>query len=157
VSYAQNQEDWLGVVFGCRNYEPSIQYIGDLITKEGRVVTFPNVFQHLVQPFELLDKTKPGHRKILALFLVDPHIRIISSANVPAQQKDWWVEEISSCGVFPQLPAEIRREVTDRVDDFPISLDDAKAWRLELMEERRAYVVKHDDKFTAATFNLCEH
>jgi hypothetical protein len=144
-------------VFGCSNYESSIQYIGDVIAKEGRVVTFPNVFQHQVQPFELEDNTKPGHRKILALFLVDPHIRIISSANVPTQQKDWWAEEMRSLGIFSQLPAEIYQEVIHHVDGFPIPLADAKALRLELMGERKAFVVKHDKKCSEATFSLCEH
>lgn len=120
-------------------------------------MTFPNVFQHQVQPFELEDKTKPGHRKILALFLVDPHIRIISSANVPTQQKDWWAKEIRSLGIFSQLPAEIFQEVIDHVDDFPISLEDAKALRLELMGERKAFVVKHDEKIAETRFSLCEH
>ncbi|KAB8076829.1 hypothetical protein BDV29DRAFT_189079 [Aspergillus leporis] len=37
-----------------------------------------------------LQSTKPGHRKMLALFLVDPPYCIISSANVPPQRADWW-------------------------------------------------------------------
>jgi hypothetical protein len=147
----------LGAVFGCENGESSIQYLGDVITKEGRIVTFPNVFQHQVQPFKLDDSTKAGHRKILALFLVDPHIRIISSANIPVQQREWWAEEVRSLAMFPQLPIEIYKEVIDNVDDFPISPEDAKALRLELMEERKAFVVKHDQKFAETTFNLCEH
>ncbi|KIM72382.1 hypothetical protein PILCRDRAFT_99389 [Piloderma croceum F 1598] len=157
VSYGQDRHDWLEAVFGCQNDESSIQYIGGVTTKEGRVVTFPNVFQHQVQPFELEDRTKPGHRKILALFLVDPHIRIISSANVPAQRKDWWAEEIRLSGIFPQLPAEIHQEVMDHVDGFPISLEEAKTLRLELMDERKAFVARHDKKFAEATFSLCEH
>jgi hypothetical protein len=155
--YPQDHHDWLEAVFGCQNEESSIQYIGDVITKEGRVVTFPNVFQHQVQPFELEDQKKPGHRKILALFLIDPHLRIISSANVPAQQRDWWAEEIRSLGVFPQLPVEIHKEVIDYVDDFPLSLEDANLLRLELMEGRKAFVVQHDQKFAETTFSLCEH
>ncbi|KAJ6184217.1 hypothetical protein N7519_005518 [Penicillium mononematosum] len=56
----------------------------------GRLLTFPNTLQHRVSPFSLADNTKPGHRKILALFLVDPNLRIISSANVPPQDELWW-------------------------------------------------------------------
>jgi Protein of unknown function (DUF4246) len=157
VSYAQDHHDWLEAVFGCQNYDSSVQYIGDVTAKEGRVVTFPNVFQHRVQPFELDDPGKPGHRKILALFLVDPHIRIISSANVPTQRKDWWAEKIRLSGIFPRLPAEIHQEVMSHVDGFPISLEEAKSLRLELMEERKAFVARHDEKISETTFNLCEH
>ena len=60
-----------------------------MVCTEGRLVTFPNTVQHRVAPFALADPTKPGHRKILALFLIDPHRRVISTANVPPQQAEW--------------------------------------------------------------------
>jgi hypothetical protein len=60
-------------------------------------------------------------------------------------------------GIFPQLPVEIHQEVMDHVDGFPISLEEAKTLRLELMDERKAFVARHDEKFAEATFNLCEH
>jgi Protein of unknown function (DUF4246) len=50
--------------------------------------------QHRVSPFKLQDPTKPGHRRFIALWLVDPHQRIVSTANVPPQQLDWWAEAI---------------------------------------------------------------
>ncbi len=45
-----------------------------------------------MSPFRLKDPSKPGHRRFIALWLVDPHQRIISTANVPPQRLDWWVE-----------------------------------------------------------------
>jgi len=45
-----------------------------------------------VSGFGLKDKTKPGHRRFIALWLVDPSQRIISTANVPPQRFDWWAE-----------------------------------------------------------------
>jgi hypothetical protein len=65
----------------------------------------------------------------LALFLVDPHIRIISSAHVPCQQKEWWAQEVKSVGVFSTLPNEMLKEVVDHVEDFPIGLE-AKGLRV---------------------------
>jgi hypothetical protein len=88
MGYPQNVHGWLEEVYGCRNEEAAVQEVGSVLCKEGRLLTFPNILQHQVQPFELADKTKKGHRKILALFLVDPGIRVISTANVPPQQKD---------------------------------------------------------------------
>ncbi|KAF3047191.1 hypothetical protein E8E12_011596 [Didymella heteroderae] len=52
--------------------------------------------QHRVSPFELADPTKPGRRRFIALWLVDPHKRIISTANVPPQQLSWWAESLVS-------------------------------------------------------------
>ena len=88
MSYPQNVNGWLQDVFGCQNDEAAVQEVGSVLCKEGRLLTFPNILQHQVQPFELADKTKNGYRKILALFLVDPGIRVISTANVPPQQRD---------------------------------------------------------------------
>ena len=48
--------------------------------------------QHAVSSFGLQDPTKPGHRRFIALWLVDPHYRVISTGNVPPQQFDWWAE-----------------------------------------------------------------
>ncbi|KAL4770703.1 hypothetical protein BDW60DRAFT_208797 [Aspergillus nidulans var. acristatus] len=88
VSYEQDMHHFLQQIYGFpedvdgSNEVPITQDLGSVDTKEGRLITFPNTLQHRVSPFSLADPSKPGHRKILALFLVDPHRRIISSANV---------------------------------------------------------------------------
>lgn len=158
IPYPQSQHDWLEEVFGCENEGPAVQEVGVVNTMEGRLLTWPNILQHKVQPFHLADPTQPGHRKILALFLVDPNIRITSTANVPCQRKDWWIEAVQQQGgTLPSLPAELRNHVFEDVDDFPIGLDEAKALRLELMEERKSYVKLQDEIFQEEQFSLCEH
>jgi hypothetical protein len=62
-------------------------------------------------PFSLVDRTKPGRHKILALFLVDPCQRIISTANVPPQQEEWWTGEVGDKGRLDHLPAELLQQV----------------------------------------------
>lgn len=132
--------------------------MGSVDTKEGRLLTWPNILQHQVQPFKLADPTKPGHRKILALFLVDPNLRIISNANVPCQQKEWWSGVIlKDEGPLPKIPLELRDTIISQVDDFPLGLDEAKQLRLELMEERKRFVLWHGEKFREAEVSLCEH
>ncbi|KAJ8073542.1 hypothetical protein PM082_011818 [Marasmius tenuissimus] len=79
-----------------------------------------------------------GYRKILALFLIDPYIRTLSTANVPPQQRDWW-------------PA-------DKVaDDWPMSLEEAKRVREDLMDQRRAFVDKVNTDYEKEGFSFCEH
>ncbi|GLB35530.1 putative protein of unknown function (DUF4246) [Lyophyllum shimeji] len=158
IRYRQGQHDWLEIIFGCRQEGPGVQDIGTVDTPEGRLLTWPNILQHRVQPFELEDPTKPGHRKILALFLVDPNTRIISTANVPPQRRDWWSEQVRKGDhAVSRLPAELQDHVLDAVEEFPISLEDAKELRLKLMEERKVFVVKHDEAFRQHEFSLCEH
>ncbi|KAI9761705.1 MAG: hypothetical protein M1840_001736 [Geoglossum simile] len=90
-SFDYEQSDFVGFekLFGCSGDSPAVQDLGEVVTKvwfhtlfvvvepieEDRLLTFPNTFQHRVGPFRLADPTKPGHRKILAFFLVDPNIR----------------------------------------------------------------------------------
>ncbi|RXW15007.1 hypothetical protein EST38_g10850 [Candolleomyces aberdarensis] len=174
--YQQGQHDFLDAVFGLSNWSDSVQDMGSVDTREGRIITFPNILQHQVQPFKLADPTKPGHRKILALFLVDPNPRVISTAEVPCQRQDWWWNEIlkatsassasfktpsfadakAAAGVH-KLPAELQKIVFDDVDDFPISMDEAKEYREQLMDERKKFVLEHQREFAAHSISLCEH
>jgi hypothetical protein len=141
--YEQDQHAFLQQVYGFpddvdgRNEVLITQELGSVECREGRLVTFPNTLQHRVSPFSLADPTKPGHRKILALFLVDPHRRIISSANVPPQRGDWCEGKGAAHG--------------------GMSMDEAKAYRLELMEERGMKSDQINYDFQQGEFCLCEH
>ncbi|PGH15726.1 hypothetical protein AJ80_05434 [Polytolypa hystricis UAMH7299] len=151
-----DQHEWLDAVYGCTQHGPQVQEIGDVVCKQGRLLTFPNTLQHQVQPFQLADPAKPGHRKILALFLIDPNIRVISTANVPPQQRDWWKDEIYRQHSLSPLPVELQEQIMEDVD-FPMPMDEAKELRLELMEERSAFVEEQTTAFMSPTFSLCEH
>ncbi|KAK6347382.1 hypothetical protein TWF718_005221 [Orbilia javanica] len=157
--YSQGEHEFMEALFGIRNEEAGIQEIGRVETKQGRLLTFPNTLQHQVQSFKLDDPTKPGHRKILALFLVDPHTRVLSTANVPPQRKDWWEEVLNadSGKRLNGLPQELRDMIVDSVDDFPIDMETAKKIRVELMEERKTYVENQNEQLEDNTFSLCEH
>src|SRR5262249_44862277 len=45
-------------------------------------------------PFAAADPARPAVRTVVAMFLVDPHVTVLSSANVPPQQRHWWAEEV---------------------------------------------------------------
>ncbi|KAG5747133.1 hypothetical protein H9Q70_010189 [Fusarium xylarioides] len=140
---SHEQNDWktiqriLGIEWPGRGC--TIQNVGSVLTREKRALFFPNVFQHHVNSFKLADPTKPGHRKILALFLVDPAIPVISTANVPPQRQDWWPEELGPTG------------------DLPFDERIAKEFRRELMEERSANEWRAYDRIKRAEWNFCEH
>ncbi|TFK66081.1 hypothetical protein BDN72DRAFT_772520 [Pluteus cervinus] len=160
VSYMQNHDDWLTEVFGCENWSPSIQNAGQIETKQGRLLTFPNILQHQVQPFQLADPTKPGHRKILALFLVDPNVKIISTANVPCQRFDWFKAAVQTGGEDVQrarLPVEVQDQILHGVEEWPLTMEEAKELRLTLMDERSIFTTSQDAVFSSSEFALCEH
>ena len=134
-----------------------MQELGQVSTKSGRLIAFPNVLQHRVSPFSLQDGSKPGHRKILAMFLVDPHIPILSTAHVPPQQKSWWSDEIRNDGSLSRLPVELVDKVMDEVSGAPMTMEEAKSIREKLMEERKDFVAHVEKEIQNYTFSFCEH
>ncbi|KAG5652503.1 hypothetical protein H0H81_004816 [Sphagnurus paluster] len=163
ITHRKNQYGWLRAVFGCSWLKPAVQNVGKVETREGRLLVWPNILQHRVEPFKLADESKPGHRKIVAMFLVDPAIKIISTANVPCQQAAWWrdavLDELEGSSGYggkglAGLPQEIKDQIFNDVDDFPISVEEAKEFRLELMEERRKFAALQRDVFKEHEFSL---
>jgi hypothetical protein len=119
-----------------------VQDVGDVVTKTHRCVAFPNLYQHQVQPFHLVDPTKPGHRKILVFFLVDPTQRIPSATDVGPQQREWVTEAMRSADAnspLARLPVEILTMISEG-NDGTMSRSEAEGYRKELMDERTVFV-----------------
>lgn len=96
---------------------------------------------------------------MVALFLVDPEKRIPSTSDVPPNQRDRIHEAISeTLAQHPHsrkiaLPAEIIDMVLDELDNL-MTLEEAKAYRLELLDERAAFMDILDEQYLVAnTYN----
>lgn len=155
--YGQDEYDGLMEIYGLVDERSALQTLGEVLTREDRLLVFPNVLQHRVSPFKLADPSKPGHRKLLALFLVDPNIPIPSTANIPPQQRDWWAQQINQNGALKKLPQELADRVYNEVRDFPLSMEQAKQVREDLMEERKAQLKATEDRWEAHDYSFCEH
>jgi hypothetical protein len=126
-----------------------VQDIGDVVTKTDRCVAFPNLYQHQVQPFQLEDPTKPGHRKILVFFLVDPAQRITSATDVGPQQREWIDEAMHSAGAssaFARVPTEILAMISEE-NDGAMSRGEAEEYRKKLMAERSAIIKENNEGY----------
>ncbi|MFD8639335.1 DUF4246 domain-containing protein [Streptomyces zaomyceticus] len=130
-NYEQNDDNGLREVYGLEDEDALNQVLGSASTPAGRCLAFPNILQHRVGSFRLTDPTRPGHRKILAFFLVDPSETIVSTSDVPPQQP--WSETST------------------------MTLEQAKAYREELMRERKFFVDEHNEQLYEREFSLCEH
>ncbi|KAK0442198.1 hypothetical protein EV421DRAFT_1904366 [Armillaria borealis] len=160
--YGQSDGDGTKAVWGLDRDEPLNQIIGDIYTKAGRCIAFPNMYQHCVSPFSLLDPSKPGYRKIVALFLVDPELESPrpSTTNVPPQRRDWWSQELLGLAAegnsrLGLLPAELLDLIVDFMD--LMTRKDAEELRLRLMDERTAFVRENNENMFNVPFNMCEH
>ncbi|MFD5727497.1 DUF4246 domain-containing protein [Streptomyces sp. NPDC058368] len=129
--YEQNDNNGVSDVYGLEDDDPLNQVLGAAPTPAGRCLAFPNVLQHQVGSFRLADPSRAGHRKILAFFLVDPSETIVSTSDVPPQQP--WAGTST------------------------MTLEEAKAYREELMRERKFFVNEHNEQLFEREFSLCEH
>ena len=74
---------------------------------------------------------------MLAVFLVDPSIRIPSTANVPPQQREWRARAVNETRALTSLPQELADRVFDEACPCPLDLEQAKAEREDLLQEKR--------------------
>jgi hypothetical protein len=139
--FEQNDDVGLELIYGLSNCGGLHQELGAINTNCGRIMAFPNVFQHRVQPFTLVDKERSGHRNILAFFLCDPAAKIESSATILPLRRDWWSME-HSC--IPQHATTM-------------TMEEAKVHREELMTERKFFVKENNEKLFEREVDLCEH
>lgn len=135
VEHEPNDFVWLGQVFGLENGEPAIQHLGSIKCSTGRTVIFPSMVQHRYTGFELLDKTKPGYLRVLVFYLVDPNIRIISTANVPPQRLDWTFGLTEEGSDSTAAMAKLALDNKDKKGNMPMSLSEALEYRVEALEE----------------------
>ncbi|OLZ73733.1 hypothetical protein AVW11_01250 [Streptomyces amritsarensis] len=129
--YEQNDGAGLREVYGLEDEDALNQVLGSASTPAGRCLAFPNILQHRVGDFRLADPTRPGHRKILAFFLVDPSETIVSTSDVPPQQP--WA------------------------DTATMTREQAETYREQLMQERKFFVDEHNEQLYEREFSLCEH
>ncbi|KAF2756867.1 hypothetical protein EJ05DRAFT_421435, partial [Pseudovirgaria hyperparasitica] len=158
MDYEQDEHEPLAEIFGTDSLrdEPAVQELGSIATKQGRLLAFPNTLQHCVEPFSLEDKTRPGHRRFIVLWLVDPNYRVVSTANVPPQQYEWVAEkQLELSQVSHRLPRELADMVFEGVMENLMKLDEAKQHRLELMSERTSQSAAIEQGFEE--YNFCEH
>ncbi|KAI5121385.1 hypothetical protein M0805_001198 [Coniferiporia weirii] len=162
--YYAHYKTW-GMVMAYESSTNLTNVVGTTTTSQDRCLAFPNTYQHRVSPFALADRSQPGHRKLLALFLIDPNIAPIPSTTiVPPQQREWALRalrETDARAPVGRLPVEILEEVGEKTG--LMTDEEAKALRLELMKERTSTVMggrygrSEQGNIFSRGFNLCEH
>jgi hypothetical protein len=135
VEHEPNDFIWLKQVFGLENGEPAIQNSGFIKCPIGRTVMFTSMVQHRYTGFELLDPTKPGYLRGLLFYLVDPNIRIISTANIPPQRLDWTLDLEGNGGNVTAAMAKLSLDHKNEKGNMPMSLTEAQEYRVEAAEE----------------------
>lgn len=155
-NYEQDDTVGMSAMYGLQRDERLVQNLGYVTALENRCIVFPNTLQHHVDPFELEDDSKPGVRKILAFFIVDPSKTIPSTSTIPPQQAEWLKElQRSAISHLSGLPEVVLENTLKDMLGRGMSWEEAKQHREELMEERKP-VADEDDDYELF-FSLCEH
>lgn len=135
VDHEPNDYIWLKQVFGLANGEQAIQRPGSIKCSVGRTVIYPSTLQHRMTHFELKDKSKPGFTRALVFYLVDPNIRIISTANIPPQRLDWTLDVNGDEENLKGTLASLALDNKDKKGPMPMSLTEALELRYKFLEE----------------------
>ena len=103
IEYPQNGDEYVKIHYGMSamvdnkdNNMETYMNLGKIQTKENMCIVFPNFLQHQVSGFESIDKTKPGERKILVFFLIDPSSPILSTKHIAPQQSTMTLEDANT-------------------------------------------------------------
>lgn len=150
------QDDAMGVEwhYGIKNGDNLNEELGCVKTKQGRSLIFPNYLQHKVSSFHLKKGCKEGKRKILVFFLVDPDKRIISTADIPYQQRE--IQEKILIEIFnDRLPKDIIGVIAKYMS--VMTLKKAKKYRERLMLFRKYFIDELNEQIYEREFSLCEH
>ncbi|RPD53860.1 hypothetical protein L226DRAFT_472741 [Lentinus tigrinus ALCF2SS1-7] len=157
MEYQHDDNKGWRTAFGLSNEDSLNQELGHILAEEDTCVAFPNIHQHRVEPFELADRTRPGHRKILAFFLTDPYHAVQSTTMVPPQQREWYLDEMERIAALRRLPKELFDMIAEYALEGTITRAEAQADRERLMKERKNFVVQHNEDVFELGFSLCEH
>ncbi|CAK7275430.1 hypothetical protein SEPCBS57363_006677 [Sporothrix epigloea] len=141
---------------GLYNRQVAVQDLGRIQTRFNRLLVYPNVLQQSAGSFSLRDPSRPGYRKILTMYLIDPNRRVLSSANVPPQRRDWWSERVLGTTALSRLPNESFAHVIDLVDTFPLSPEKALAIRADLKMQHKALAQEQQQRIDKHTFQFSD-
>ena len=97
--------------------------------KVGRCIAYPNLYQHRLSSFHLLDPSKPGYRTTLQFQLVDPEIAVLSTTDIPPQPVSWALDALME-NVDKRLPNELVLKIIEFALEEEYFIRDEEMWRL---------------------------
>ncbi|KAI9931501.1 hypothetical protein MW887_010076 [Aspergillus wentii] len=156
IEHDPDDSVWLKQVFGLDAGDSPNQIVGKIKCKSGRVVMYPSTVQHRINRFNLADKGKAGYTKAIAMFLVDPNIRIISTSNIPPQRLDWAFDDCKKDeldGLNSSLD-RLSMNFQDRRENLPFSMNEAKQYHAQIFKELIEFTKYQHVAFTSNVITL---
>ncbi|KAF3904910.1 hypothetical protein ABW20_dc0108310 [Dactylellina cionopaga] len=120
----------------------TVEQLGSVETKENHAVVFPNVYQHLVHSFSLVDRTKPGYRNVLIFLLCDPAVdNLPTTKDIAPQQPEtrYELEKALREGPLGKFPEEILCLILAELPPV-VTHPEALRYRQDLVKDRRRII-----------------
>lgn len=137
------------------DWPKKIQTLGSMPVRQDSFFAWSNTMRYKNDLFSLKDKSLPGHQRCVILYLVDPHYHICSTRNVPAQQHDWWCEEVLAMETpISQLPQELADILMSKTDSWPMGLSEAMKYKEQSKKERDLAMKAQTDRIDGHNFEL---
>lgn len=146
---------WLKQIFGLSPGDAAIQEPGKIRCFLNRMVMFPSTVQHRYEEMELVDNSKIGTVKVFAFFLVDPNIRITSTANVPPQRLDWAFQG-ADYDEFLNLNISLDKLSMgfQNQSNLPFSMSEAKRWHAQALKQAIEFTKYTDVAWDSKKVNI---
>ncbi|KAG5643500.1 hypothetical protein DXG03_000741 [Asterophora parasitica] len=117
--------------WGLRDSDACHQYIGARALTPGLAIAFPNLYQHRLSPFALVDPSLSGRLGVLRFWLVDPEIWPVVSTGVVAPQQMGWIREAVGESLGQWLPVELVEQVMSEVEGL-MGKEEAEEYKMAL-------------------------
>lgn len=145
--YEQDDRFYCQYFFDLNNNVPMNKPIGSIEIIDNGICVFPNIFQNRMDSFELDNKSKLGHIKLLILYVVDPYNDLVPTTElVPPQQKQWWEDEEELESLSKDIKANIK-ELVGHKWDWPQLIEEAHEVQLLMLREQKWAVQDEIDRY----------
>ncbi|KAF3307906.1 hypothetical protein TWF173_002102 [Orbilia oligospora] len=118
---------------------PKPQEIDGALIKENRTVVFTGNYEYCLfsEPLRLIDKTKPGHLKMLMFHLVDPNFNLLTTKDILPQQPGLYEKILRTSGLG-RLPEDVFLIILGFLN-IPENATERMVDQRELMVARRRF------------------
>lgn len=139
--------------WGLRSGDPCNQFLGSVSIRSGLAIAFPNIYQHRFTACRLQPGQREGRLSTIAFFLIDPDSpRVVSTADVPPQQRAWIFRVLES-SLDERFPTEVIEKIVSEVDDL-MTDEEANVFVEEMQRERADFTKYHDARYFSLPFDI---
>ncbi|KAK6505703.1 hypothetical protein TWF481_007595 [Arthrobotrys musiformis] len=118
------------------------QEIESIRLKDNRAIVYPNIHEHRLAPFHLLDPSKPGFTKLLIFYYCDPSSShtLQTTSQIPPQQPNIIPAILRHTSLGHRLPEEVFVQILSYLPDTAIPFEEAVCYRQQMYDFQQEWM-----------------